>query len=244
MTNRAHEKRSKRIMTFAAAAVLGSATMTYAPQAHAEPVAPNGKGIVGGALLGGELVVVTEAIFGVRSPLAYGLGAGLGALAGGFAGYGVERAVVNTTDTSSDQRAPVIMLAAGLALAIPALVITLNATTGQGREGAKEDRSPGPTADPGSLGGTPVVGVPPTAPATTPAPTPPAEPAPTPAPPATPPPGGGAPAPTSLFDVTPRAFRLGMPVPQVRNVFTTQERRQMGMTQVTELHLPVVNVTF
>ncbi|HRH00961.1 MAG TPA: hypothetical protein PLR99_32180 [Polyangiaceae bacterium] len=205
--------------------------MAYAPEAHAEEVSPKAKGIIGGALLGAELVVVTEAIIGVRSPMAYGVGAGLGAVAGGFAGFGVEKA--------NSGAASVVMLAGGIALIIPALVVTLNATSFQGDPNAREDRAPTnlPPADPGSVGGSAVTG-----PAPAPAPAGGgAAPATTPAPAAKAPP---APAPAAMLSLSPSQLRLGVPVPEAHNVFSTQERRQLGMAQVTELRLPVVNVTF
>ena len=245
MTNRAFQKKTstRGVAAITTAAVFFGATMAYAPEAKAEEVTPAAKGTIGGALLGAELVVITEAIIGVRSPLAYGLGAGLGAVAGGLAGFGVERSV-------SDGRVPVVMLAGGIALIIPALVVTLNAVSYQSNPNAREDRAPtnSPPADPGRSGQSPVVGVDPGA-----------APAAPPATPATPPPSGGgttpatkapavavAPAapPPSLISFSPNAFRLGVPVPEAHSVFSMQERRQLGMAQVTEVRLPVVNVTF
>lgn len=243
MSNRAFDKKTRGVAALMTAAVFFGATMGYAPDAKAEEVTPNAKGIIGGALLGSELVVITEAIIGVRSPLAYGVGAGLGAVAGGFAGFGVERSV-------SDGRIPVIMLAGGIALIVPALVVSLNAVTYQGNPDAKEDKAPtsSPPADPGKAGQSPVMGVEPA----------PAAPAPaTPAPPAgggTTPPAKPSPVaartaapvapPASMISLSPSTFRIGMPVPEAHNAFSMQERRQLGMAQVTELRLPVVNVTF
>lgn len=235
-----NDKKTRGVAALALASVVFGSTMAYAPSAHAEEVSPTAKGVIGGALLGSELVVITEAIIGVRSPLAYGLGAGLGAVAGGFAGFGVEKSV-------SDGRVPVVMLAGGVALIVPALVVTLNATSYSGNPDAKEDKAPTnlPPADPGQSGGSPVQGVAPAA-----APVAPAAPAApgggtTPAPQA---PQAEAPKavapPTSLVSVSPSQFRLGMPVPEAHNVFSMQERRQLGMAQVTEVRLPVVNVTF
>lgn len=235
-----NDKKTRGVAALALASVVFGSTMAYAPSAHAEEVSPTAKGVIGGALLGSELVVITEAIIGVRSPLAYGLGAGLGAVAGGFAGFGVEKSV-------SDGRVPVVMLAGGVALIVPALVVTLNATSYSGNPDAKEDKAPTnlPPADPGQSGGSPVQGVAPAA-----APVAPAAPAApgggtTPAPQA---PQAEAPRavapPTSLVSVSPSQFRLGMPVPEAHNVFSMQERRQLGMAQVTEVRLPVVNVTF
>jgi hypothetical protein len=237
-----NDKKTRGVAALALASVVFGSTMAYAPSAHAEEVSPTAKGVIGGALLGSELVVITEAIIGVRSPLAYGLGAGLGAVAGGFAGFGVEKSV-------SDGRVPVVMLAGGVALIVPALVVTLNATSYSGNPDAKEDKAPTnlPPADPGQAGGSPVQGVTPAAPAapaaapaapgggTTPAPQAPQAEAPRTAPVA---------PPTSLVSVSPSQFRLGMPVPEAHNVFSMQERRQLGMAQVTEVRLPVVNVTF
>lgn len=232
MTKRAYDMKTRGVAALTLAAVFFGATMAYAPEAHAEEVSPKAKGIIGGALLGAELVVVTEAIIGVRSPAAYGVGAGLGAVAGGFAGFGVEQA--------NSGAASVVMLAGGIALIIPALVVTLNATSFQGDPNAREDRAPTnlPPADPGAVGGSAVTG-----PAPAPAPAGGGAPAATPAPAAKAP----APAPaqaTSLLTLSPSALRLGVPVPEAHNVFSTQERRQLGMAQVTELRLPVVNVTF
>ena len=142
----------------AATAVLAGAPAT----AHAEEVSPSGKGIVGGAFLGGEIVVFTEAIIGVRSTTAYLLGAGGGAVAGGVGGYFVEQAV-------SDGRIPAYLLAGGLALLIPAVVITLDQTRYLPTEGAREDKPVTnlPPSDPGKPGGSAVVGA--EAPAATPA---------------------------------------------------------------------------
>jgi hypothetical protein len=209
------------------AALVALTTLTaVAPSARADEVSPTGKGITGGALLGGEVVTITEALIGVRPGWAYAVGGGLGAIGGGVGGYFVEQSSGNGT-------ADVYMLAGGLALLIPALVLTLNATRYRPSEGATEDHPPAdlPPANPGSSGGS-VVG-PSLAP-------PPAAPAPA----ATP-----APAPVSLLDV--RAvgqgsdgFRLGVPVPQVRPMYSMKEQRDMGLPQRAEVRMPVLVVTF
>jgi hypothetical protein len=225
-------------------------TMAYAPSAHADEVSPTGKGIVGGALLGGEVVVITMSLVGVKNQWAY-LGGGLGgAAAGGVGGYFVEKA-------SSDGRAPIYMLAGGLALIIPGVVLTLNATSYQGNEHATEDKAPTNVApaDPGQAGGSavgPATGTTPAPAPTTPAPTTPAPTTPAPTTPA--PAGGGAApkapvqAPMSMIDVQRSLevtqLRLGMPVPVVKNAFTTQERVKYGANQVSEVHVGVLNVTF
>ena len=47
-----------------------------------------------------------------------------------------------------------------------------------------------------------------------------------------------------MIDVQPSHLRLGVPVPVVKNAFTTQERVKYGANQVSELHVGVLNVTF
>lgn len=229
----------------AAAAVLAGAPAT----AHAEEVSPTGKGIVGGAFLGGEIVVFTEAIIGVRSTTAYLLGAGGGAVAGGVGGYFVEQAV-------SDGRIPAYLLAGGLALLIPAVVITLDQTRYLPTEGAREDKPVTnlPASDPGKPGGSAVVGA--EAPAATPPAANPATPATTPGGTTPAPAGGGggakpAPvrAPVSLINFKAggeRGFMVGVAgVPEVRPVFTAQQKKTLGVENSgNEVRFPVVNVTF
>jgi hypothetical protein len=217
-------------------------------------VSPTGKGIVGLGLLGAEAVVITMSLVGVKNQWAYVGGAVGGAAAGAVGGYFVEQG-------SSDGRVPIYLLAGGLALIIPGVVLTLNATSYQGNENATQDNAPtntpsGPEANPGSTGGSavspgstaPSAAPPPAAPPTT--------------PPATAPSGGGAgggatpptQAPQSMLDVrpggtlgvqSPTQLRLGVPAPTMKNAFTTQERVKYGVTnQVSEMHLPVVSVTF
>jgi hypothetical protein len=202
----------------------GSAAAQTAPVA--ETVSPTAKGIVGGALLGGEVVMITEAIIGVRSVVPYLIGGGLGAAAGGVAGYFIE-------SSSTDGRVPLFMLAGGLALVIPTLVLTLNATRYRSpSEDNVESQAPTnePKADPGQPGGAPIQGVP----VRTPAPAPAAPPAPA--------AGGGAPL--SLVNLNRGSWSLAVPVPEVRAVYSQAERSKFGLKNETELRLPVVNVAF
>jgi hypothetical protein len=209
------------------AAAVGLTLAAFAPEARADEVSPTGKGIAGGALLGGEVVTITEALIGVHSGWAYLIGGGLGAGGGAVGGYFVEQA-------SANGQGPVYMLAGGLALVIPALVLSLNATRYQPSENATEDHPPASApADPGRAGGS-VVG-PVVAPAS-----------PAPVAPAPPP---GPPPPVSLFDV--RAvgqpsdgFRMGVPLPQVRAMYSIREQAELGLPQRTEVRMPVLAVTF
>jgi hypothetical protein len=237
---------TKEIRAVAMGAVAAAAIAAFPSDARADEVKPTAKGITGCALLGGELVVFGEAVFGVRSTAAYLIGAGAGVVAGGFGGWALEQGV-------SDGRIPAYTLAGGLALIIPALVVAFDMTRYMPTEGAREDRPVNvPAAEPGKPGGSSVV-VPGGTPAPTPPPStespPPATPPPSTTPPTTPPPaggGGGAPAPQSLFDIHRGDLRLGMPVPQMRPVFSATEQKTYALqgSGGTELRFPVVHVTF
>ena len=52
------------------------------------------------------------------------------------------------------------------------------------------------------------------------------------------------PPPQSLFDVHRGSLRLGVPVPDVRPVFSLAEQRQYGMHAETELRMPMLHMTF
>jgi hypothetical protein len=224
LANTSKKVLTRTILTLAALGAFAS----VAPDAEAqEVVTPTAKGVVGGALLGGEVVMITEAIIGVRPVWPYLAFGGLGAVGGGVAGYFIEQ-------SSSDGRVPLFMLAGGIALVIPTMVLTLNATRYRSpAEDNLESKAPTnePKADPGKLDGSPVQGAPGTnAPSPTPAP-------------ATPPAGGGG-APLSLFNLRNGEVRLTIPVPEVRPVFSAVERSKFGLRNETEVRVPVVNVTF
>jgi hypothetical protein len=256
-------KSSLALAAIAAMSVLGAPST-----AHAETVKPTGKGIVGGAFLGGEIVVFVEAIAGVRSGTAYLIGAGAGAVAGGVGGYFVEQAV-------SDGRVPAYMLAGGLALLIPALVVTLDQTRYLPTEGAREDRPVNnlPPSDPGKPGGSAVVGAEaaPSTPTATPpgqvtptppAPASPASPASPPSPPSPPAGGGGGGKPSQVrsplsasqslinlgvdtADLRSSSFTMGVPVPEVRPVFSAAQKKQFAVeSAANEVRFPVMSLTF
>lgn len=106
----------------AAAAAL--ALVAVPSEARAEgPVTPTAKGIVGGALLGAEVVDLTMGIVGVRKGWPYFVFGAVGAAGGGVGGYFVEQ--------NAAPEASVYMLAGGMALVIPTLVVALNATAYQ-----------------------------------------------------------------------------------------------------------------
>jgi hypothetical protein len=201
--------------------------LAFVPAAQADDVPPTGKGIAGGALLGGEVVTITEALFHARPGWAYALGGGLGAAGGGVGGYFVEQA-------SSNGDVAVALLAGGMALIIPALVLSLNATRYQPSESATEDNPPPglELANPGTPGGSAVTG-----------------PGGSLAPPAAPPPAPAAVPgpPLSLLDVDlagQSGLRLGVPVPQVRQMYSSLEQKTYGLPQGPEVRMPVFHLTF
>jgi hypothetical protein len=206
--------------------LLGASTLTaFVPAAQADEVSPTGKGIVGGALLGGEVVTITESLARVHPGWAYALGGGLGAVGGGIGGFFVEQA-------SSNGEVPVALLAGGMALIIPALVLSLNATRYQPSESATEDKPPPglAPANPGVPGGSAVTG-----PASAPPPSPPASPGP----------------PLSLLDVHVSGpgggqseLRVGVPVPQVRQMYSSLEQKTYGLPERAEVRMPVFRLTF
>ncbi len=118
-----------------AAAVIAAVTTFLPTHAAAEPVSPTGKGIVGGALLGAEVVIIGEAIAGVEQPWLYAVGGVLGAGGGATAGYFLE--------SSAHPRVSVSMLMGGMALIIPTIVVYLDATRDRVPERSRELFLPG-----------------------------------------------------------------------------------------------------
>lgn len=110
--------------------------------AFADPVSPTGKGITGGALLGGEVVMLTEAAAGVKPAWAYAVGGVVGAAGGGVGGYFAEQ--------GGSAKLPLYLLAGGMALVIPTTVAVLSATAYTPPADYTEDRGPSdePVAEP------------------------------------------------------------------------------------------------
>jgi multidrug transporter EmrE-like cation transporter len=229
----------KKLGITAVAASFGVAALTAAPtSARADNVDGKGKGIAGGILLGAEIVTIPMSLFGVKAGWAYAVFGGAGAVGGAIAGWGVESATGSYDKVPGDGRAPIYMLAGGLALVIPTVVLLLNATRYQPDENAKEDNAPknAPAADPGKAGGSPVIEGGGSISTDKPA-------------------GGGGgggttpkedtkTVPHSLLDVNEGQFRLGLPLPEIREAYSLRQMRDLGVKQVTEVRMPVVQVTF
>ena len=214
--------------------------------AHAAGVveaSPTGKGIAGGALLGAELVLATEAAFDVQPTWAYIVGGVAGGAAGGVGGYFVEQ--------QGDARAPMLMLAGGLAFAIPTVVAVLAATAYEPPARYLPDQIPAdePLAEPPA----PTDAAPPPGPAEA----PPADAAPPAAPPA-----DAAPAPTgrrhlrstrrlslklpppALLGFRESRLALGVPNVVLLQAYTRTERLMFNAPNATEWRVPVLNVVF
>ncbi len=210
---------------FASTLALGVASLSSTARADG-PASGSGKGIAGGALLGAELVVGVEAIAGVQQQWAYGAGLLVGAAAGGVGGYFIEQ--------SADRKVPLYMLAGGVALAIPAAIVALNATAYRPPADYQEDTGPkdeppadapkraseGPRAAPIHLASRTYV----------------------------PPPTLQAPRrvaiPMSVVALQPEGVRVGVPAIELRPVYTATEQQKYGVTQREEVRVPVFRATF
>jgi hypothetical protein len=226
--------------------------------AHAEEVSTTGKGVVGGTLIGAEVVLATEAAFKVQPTWAYVVGGLAGGAAGGVGGYFIER------DASAETT--MLILAGGMALAIPTTVAILSATAYEPPASYTQDRAPvdEPVAEPPQPSGTPTP-----APAT-PAPagnevTPPPVTTPTPAPT-----GSAAPqhrraqrrlarrtlpldyhlSPPALIGLSLNglngrdALTLGVPAVELCGVYTRKEVAMFGVNQGTEVRVPLLSFLF
>lgn len=234
-----------RLRTLTTLLALAGATLTPFA-AHAAGVAeasPTGKGIVGGALLGAELVMASEAAFSVKPAWAYVVGGVAGGAAGGVGGYFVEQ--------QGDARGPMLMLAGGLALAIPTVVAVLSASAYEPPAAYLQDQAP--TDEPLAEPPAPTDMAPPPAAAPAPAAAPPADAAPEPAP---------APAPTgrrylpssrrlslklpppALFGFQDARLALGVPNVAVFHTFSRTERLMFNAPDVAEVRIPVLDVAF
>lgn len=111
---------SVRRSSVSGVAALTAALALYSGDGSAQEVSKSGKGVVGCALLGAELVVIGEAIAGVNQSWLYWTGAGVGLVGGGIGGYFWEPHMTPQT--------AVLSLMGGMALSIPALIVSLDAS--------------------------------------------------------------------------------------------------------------------
>jgi hypothetical protein len=238
------DARTRLFLHLGAAAAAFTITVASAGTASAAgPVSPTGKGIVGGALLGGEVVTITMGAIGVERGWPYFVFGGVGMIGGGVGGFFVEKATkgvvaANGTSAPGTAEPALYMLAGGMALIIPALVVSLNATaykppeSDRGEPAGNEPSKDAPKSAPPS-------GAPPA--------------------PGGPPPTTAAPKkaprfrrelaaiphiPVSLLDMYRGRLALGVPAVEVRPLYTQQEMFQYGVGQGTEVRLPVFKAMF
>jgi hypothetical protein len=199
--------------------------MTQGGTARADEVEAKGKGIVGGGLLGAEVVMLGEAAIGVKPGWAYILGGVVGAGGGALAGHFIE--------TGADAKVSVYMLAGGMALIIPTTVAVLSATAYTPPEDYTEDKP---------AGGAPVPEPPRGAPNAPPGASAPSHPAPIalhyhwqPA---------KLTLPVGLLDLDDGALKMAMPAVEIRPVYRLDEMQKYGLEQKHELRVPVFSATF
>lgn len=212
--------------------VAASVCLFASPAAAEEPgIDATGKGITGGALLGGELVMAVEAALGVQNTWAYVGGGVGGAIAGGVGGYFVEQ--------GSDPKPSYYMLAGGMALLIPTTVAVLQATSYKAPDHYIEDA---PGADTGPADEPPQPSQPEGETSVT--VTAPEAQAPGPRDDRTARRGPRPHIPLSLVDVHEGAVRMGVPAVELRPTYSPLELKTFGVEQTTELRLPVFHATF
>jgi hypothetical protein len=228
-------------------------TVGHFTTAAAQEASSTGKGIVGGTLLGAELVLITEAAIDVSPNWLYYVGGGVGAVGGGIGGYFLEDAL--------SPKSNMLLLAAGMLLAIPTTVGVLSATAYEQTAEYTQDRAPTdePTAEP--VVTTPAAGSPQAPATTTPGSTTTPSPSePNPAPATTPVPAPTTtPAPTSRSSSKHRMralppaliamdnqanLHLGLPAVEVREMYSRTELQRFGLQQRSELRVPLLRVAF
>jgi hypothetical protein len=211
----------QRVSTSIVAAGAALALLTQATPSRADEVPATGKGIVGGGLLGGEVVMLVEAAVSVKPGWAYLVGGLVGAGGGAVAGWQIEK--------NADSKVSLYMLAGGMALVIPTIVAVLQATSYKAPEDYTEDRpatgAPVPEPPRPTPGATPAGGGPSTRlhyhwePAK-------------------------LKLPAGLLDVTEGAFKVAVPAIEIRPAYGLDELQRYGLEQKHELRVPVFSATF
>lgn len=236
-------RRNFKSLAVASALFATVCVMTVDAQAAPE-VSPTGKGIAGGALLGGEIGFLGLAAFDAKSSWLYYTIPPLLAVGGGVGGYFIEQG-------SDSPNVPLFMLAGGMALVIPTVVITLSATT---YRPGNEDSTP-VDASPSSVDTKATVDV--------------SKPTVTGGSPSSPAGGGGSgtstttpppaakhkPSKTSslglpaarsfaLVNMDSTSLRVGVPAVSMRPTYTLTEVAKFGLVQRYEVHAPLVDIAF
>jgi len=193
-----------------AAALMAGAVIATPSEAAAQDVSPTGKGITGGVLLGSEVALITVGAIGVRAWWPYVVFGAVGAGGGAVGGYFVEQV---------DQAEPSLyMLAGGMALVIPTVVVVLNATAYDPEGDIEDEDDVPPGEEPGLEGGVEIEA------------------------------GLRPGMPTALLDIDAFSdeahYRLGLPTVQAIPRYTQREVATYGVDQVTEVRFPVLTGRF
>lgn len=201
--------KAKRNRLVAAAIALGMASFVMAERpAHAEgPVTGTGKGIAGLAIIGGSVTATTMGLVGVEKRWAYLVFPPLVAIGGGIGGYFMEGAAPVEVST--------YILGAGMALIIPTIIVSLNATVYKVPDDYVNDPSKKtPAAEPPRAGARRHDSI------------------------------RTAIVPRSLVDLNRGSLAFGLPPVQVRNTFTTDDMAKFGVAQAREVHVPLFHASF
>ncbi len=120
MESRRNKANGTRVVAIATVVCMAAFVMVEQPARAEGPVTATGKGIAGLAIIGGSVTATTMGLVGVQQRWAYLVFPPLVAVGAGIGGYFVEG--VAPVEVSS------FMLGAGMALIIPTIIVSLNAT--------------------------------------------------------------------------------------------------------------------
>lgn len=190
------------------------------------------QGMVGGALLGAELVAVVQGAARVRAGWAWAVFPALGFVGGGIGGYFIDQAIDANPGTSL-HIVSTSMLVVGLGMVIPSLILFANATAYRPEETTTQAEDTSGAALEESTSPAPSGGGASTAPS-----------------------GGsssGSPnssrvpsrgTPVALLNFNPGALRVGLPLPGLVSSYSHHEMRQYGLPAQTEWRVPVLSAQF
>lgn len=207
MKSRRNKVERTRVTAAALAFGLASFVMAEQPAQAEGPVTATGKGIAGLAIIGGSVTAIGMGIAGVEQRWAYLVFPPLVAAGAGIGGYFMESAA--PVEVSS------YLFGAGLALVIPTIIVSLNATVYkvpadyQGDPSLKTPASTPPAAG-ARVQSSRRMGY----------------------------------VPHSLVDFDRGSVALGLPPVQVRNTFSTDDIAKFGVAQVREVHVPLLHASF
>jgi len=205
---------SRGSLVASAAAILVTIVL-LAPEARAaKDVKALPKATIGLGLLSGELVLSIEALAGVKNPWALSIPTVVAAAGGAVGGYFIDAKVKNASVS-------VALLASGLALFIPSLIITAAKLRFVKEEDLAEDVSVTVTSEDESGGESPDEG------------------------------GGESEedaarstVPTALFAIGGGTFQMGVPPLEVLNLYSDEELLFLARNQGVEYRVSVIDVAF